>query len=232
MIPKHYYLVLDVETCPLAKTEDDKPDPTNMLVYDIGFAVVDRNCKIYTEKSYVIEDVFCTEWEKMQSAYYCKKIPKYIKDIANGTRILKPYFEVCAEMLKICKEYPIRAIIAHNSRFDILSLNTTIDYLSGGEIHRVFPKEIEIWDTMKMANSTIAKQTLYKEFCEEHNLMTKHKTPRVQLKAESLYKFIANDLTFEESHTGLEDVHIEIAILDRCIRQNKPMNRVLFKKNS
>lgn len=232
MIPKHYYLVIDVETCPLTKQESNSPNPKNSLVYDIGFAIIDRKCNLYAEKSYVVEEIFCNEWEKMTSAYYCKKIPQYIKDISAGKRILKSYFEICAEMLKYCKEYPIRAVIAHNAYFDITALNTTIEYLTCGDVYRVFPKNIEIWDTMKMANSTIAKAPLYKEFCFENDFVTKHKTPRPQVKAETLYRFITQDLEFSESHTGLEDVKIEIAIFDHCTRQHKSMNRKLFKENS
>jgi hypothetical protein len=60
--------------------------------------------------------------------------------------------------------------------------------------------------------------------------MTKHQTPRVQVKAEVLYRFISGNNEFIESHTGLEDVLIEKEIFAYCVKQHKAMRRNLFEK--
>ena len=48
--------------------------------------------------------------------------------------------------------------------------------------------------------------------------------------AEALYKFILQDADFSESHTGLEDVLIEVEILRYCVNRHKKMNKVLYEK--
>jgi hypothetical protein len=60
--------------------------------------------------------------------------------------------------------------------------------------------------------------------------MTKHKTPRPQVKAEVLYKYITGDLDFTESHTGLEDVLIEKEILAYCFSKHQKMRKELYTK--
>ena len=46
-----YRIVLDTETCPIEKMEE--VNPSNMLTYDIGFAVVDKNGSVYEKHSYI-----------------------------------------------------------------------------------------------------------------------------------------------------------------------------------
>lgn len=60
--------------------------------------------------------------------------------------------------------------------------------------------------------------------------MTKHKTPRPQVKAEVIYKYISGNYDFVESHTGLEDVLIEKEILAYCFRKHKPMRKKLYER--
>ena len=83
-----------------------------------------------------------------------------------------------------------------------------------------------------MAKDTICKQKKYIKFCEENGYMTKHKTPRPQTKAEVVYKYITGNNNFIESHTGLEDVMIEIEIMKKCFKTHKKMRKALFKKEA
>ena len=44
---KKYFMVLDTETCPIDR-ESQEVSPNNMLVYDIGYCVVDKKGNVYT----------------------------------------------------------------------------------------------------------------------------------------------------------------------------------------
>ena len=88
-----------------------------------------------------------------------------------------------------------------------------------------FPYGMQIWDTMKMANDTICKQKRYIQFCNENGYMTNHATPQVRKTAEIIWRYLMDDVTFEEEHTGLADVAIEAQIFAECIRQHKKMER-------
>lgn len=224
-----YRIVLDTETCPIDNTINDV-DPNNMLVYDIGWAVVDKRGKVYKTRSFVISEIFIGEAERMKSGYYASKLPQYEADIASGSRILTSLFKARQTLLDDIAEFEVTEVYSHNTRFDVGSLNRTENWVTSGKYNYFYPKNIQLCDTMYMANDVVAKTPSYIKFCNDNGFMTSHKTPRPQVKAEVLYRFISRDVSFEESHTGLEDVMIEKEIMRYCFAKHKAMNRFYPKK--
>ena len=222
---KNYYLIVDTET---ANTNDDNMnDP---LVYDIGGAIVDKKGKVYETFSFIIYEIFFGMQDIMNSAYYADKIPMYKEEINNGTRKIVTYFSAKRYIKELCHKWNVKAIIAHNMFFDYKATNQTQRYLTKSKYRYFFPYGIELWDTMKMAHDTICKQKSYINWCKENGFMTKHRKPRPQEKAETIYRYLIGDTNFIESHTGLEDVMIEKEIFAHCNRQHKKMRRKLFNK--
>ena len=221
---KKYYIVLDTETCPIDR-EVEGVDPKNMLVYDIGFAIVDKKGNIYRTGSYIISNVFFKEfYEKMQSSYYANKIPQYIEDIGNGTRKVKTWAEISYILREVIKEYNVTIVTAHNAQFDFYALDNTKKYLNE---YSMLPY-MTWYDTLKMARSVMAEMPTYKQFCQENNYITA--TGKCKTTAEVLYRYISGNNDFKESHTALEDVLIEKEILAYCFKQHKKMTRLLFNK--
>ena len=225
-----YVLVIDTETANTIADENGNLDMSNVLMYDCGWAVVDTHSGVYVERSYVNRDVFCEERDLMRSAYYAKKIPQYCAELQAGKRKMATTYEIRQQMLEDMETYHTNIVVAHNARFDLNALNTILRYTTKSKYRYWFPYGTEIWDTMKMARDVIHKMQTYKDFCERHNLKTKN--GRLSTTAESLYKFIIQDPTFEESHTGLEDVQIEREIMFYCYRQHKPMRKQLFENQA
>ena len=214
---RKYYLVLDTETANGLE---------NPIVYDLGFAIIDKNGKVYDRRSLVIYDTYCLMKDLMQSAYYANKLPKYETEIANGEREIVSYATAKKIIAEVCKKYNIKVAIAHNARFDYRATTITQRYLTKSKYRFFLPYGIELWDTMKMANDTICKQWSYKEWCYKNGYLTKN--GRVRKTAEILYRYISGDEDFIESHTGLEDVLIEKEIFVHCMRQHKPMRKKCF----
>lgn len=226
---KVYGIMLDTETANTIVCEDGKLEMNFVLPYDLGFAVIDTKGNIYEEHSYVNEDIFCDEYTLMQSAYYADKIPDYIRDLANGKRQLKNTYEIRKILCDLIKKYDCKFISAHNARFDYRACNNIQRWTTKSKYRYFFPKDIEIWDTLKMSRDVLLKMPTYIEFCEKNGFMTKHKTPQPQLTAEVIYRYITNDVNFIEEHKGLEDVEIEIEIFKYLMRQHKPMRKKLFE---
>ena len=221
-----YYVMVDTETAN-THNEGGKLDASSAQVYDVGFAIVDKQGRIYEEFSMVNKDV----WERkemMNSAYYADKIPQYEEQLADGSRQMSNTYEIGKIMRDLCKEYNVRAIIAHNARFDVTALNSTQRYMTGSKYRFFLPYGVPVWDTMKMANQTICKQKTYRAWCVKNGYMTKNNQPRKT--AEILYRYITNQDDFVEAHTGLEDVKIESVIFTHCMRQHKKMTPELWKK--
>lgn len=222
---KKYMIVLDCETAPL-DSELCKVDPYNMVVYDLGFAVVDKKGNVYKTCSYINSDIFINEFKLMGSAYYANKIPRYIVDLANGTRQLKNWWEIRDSLMNTIKEYNVTEIYAHNMRFDYGSINNTQRYITKSKYRYYFSKNLVICDTLKMARQVLGKMPSYKRFCLENGYMTKNNQCRYT--AEVIYRFITKDNDFSESHTGLEDVLIEKDILAYILKQHKKCERRLW----
>lgn len=224
---KTYYIVLDTETCNSFVDSDGTLNLNDSLVYDLGFAVVDKYGKVYDSRSFVIYETFCKMRDVMASAYYAEKIPRYEEQIASGERKIVTYRTARNVLFEMINKYDVKAIMAHNMRFDHRALNNTQRYLTKSAKRYYFPRYIEIWDTLSMARDIYGKSPSYRRWCKDNGYMTKNN--QVRLTAEILYRYITGNGSFIESHTGLEDVLIEKEIFKQCMRQHKPMRKKLFR---
>lgn len=211
---RNYYLTIDTET---ANTIEDP------MMYDLGGAIHDKNGRVYETFSFVIYDVFCADRELFNTAYYAEKRPMYEAQIANGTRKIVSIYTARKYVADLCKKYNVKAIIAHNARFDYRSTNYTLRYITKSKSRYFLPYGIPMWDTLKMAQDTICKQPTYQRWCNVNGYCMKNGKPRAT--AEILYRYITQNTDFIEDHTGLEDVLIEKEIFVRCMAQHKKMRK-------
>lgn len=214
---KSYFLTIDTET---ANGFDDP------IVYDIGGCIHDKEGNVMETFSFVIYETFFGMRELMETAYYAKKIPQYLEDISNGKRKVVRYSTAKKYIRQLCEKYSVKAIIAHNMRFDYRATTRTQRYLTKSKYRFFLPYGIELWDTLKMAKDTICKQKTYQRWAKTNGYVTKNGS--VQATAEVLYKYISGDNNFQEEHTGLADVLIEKEIFSKCMRQHKPMRKLAF----
>ena len=210
------FIVLDTETtndidCPIA--------------YDLGFAVIDRKGNIYEKHSFVVADVFLDE-ELMASAFFAEKIPMYWEQIVKGERKIKRLYNIRKTLAGVMQKYNTKIVIAHNARFDYISTATTQRYLTKSKYRYFFPYGTEIWDTLKMSREIFKDDEKYCAFCTENNYKTANNSNRYT--AEILYRYLTNDNSFIESHTGLEDVLIEKEIFVECVRRNPEIDGKLW----
>ena len=211
---RNYYLTIDTET---ANTIEDP------MMYDLGGAIHDRNGKVYETFSFVIYDVFCADRELFNTAYYAEKRPIYEAQIAAGQRKIVSIYTARKYVADLCEKYNVKAIIAHNARFDYRSTNYTIRYVTKSKTRYFLPYGIPMWDTLKMAQDTICQQPTYQRWCNANGYCMKNGKPRAT--AEILYRYITQNTDFIEDHTGLEDVLIEKEIFAKCMAQHKKMRK-------
>lgn len=214
---KSYFLTIDTET---ANGFDDP------IVYDIGGCIHDKEGNVMETFSFVIYETFFGMRELMETAYYAKKIPQYLEDISNGKRKVVRYSTAKRYIRQLCEKYNVKAIVAHNMRFDYRATTRTQRYLTKSKYRFFLPYGVELWDTLKMAKDTICKQKTYQKWAKANGYVTKN--GRVQATAEVLYKYISGDNNFQEEHTGLADVLIEKEIFTNCFRQHKAMRKLAF----
>ena len=209
---KKYILVLDIETTNFI---DDA------IAYDIGFAIADRKGNIYETRSFMVSDLFFDYADLLKSAYYADKLPSYWIDYANGKRALVQLTTAKKVVARLMKKYNVTDVYAYNASFDLNGLNRSIRYITKSEQRYFFPYGTQIHCIWNMACQTILQQKSFFKFAIENGLVKEN--GNIMTSAETAYRYICKDNDFTESHTGLEDVMIETAILAKCYQQHKKM---------
>jgi DNA polymerase III epsilon subunit-like protein len=210
-------IVVDVETT------NSIDDP---ICYDVGFAVIDPLGNVYETYSYVVADVFLDK-ELMSSAFFIDKVPQYWDEIKAGQRQLKTFYNIKKSFSDCIKRNKVKIIIAHNAGFDYRALNLTQRYITSSKRRFFLPYGIKVWDTLKMSRAVLKDSPLYDEFCYNNQYLTKRMGKRYT--AEIIYRFLSGNNSFEEKHTGLEDVLIEKEIFAYCLAKNPEINGALWE---
>lgn len=209
---KSYIMVVDVET---AGGFD------NPLVYDIGYVITDKQGNIYETRSFIIKEIFSNK-QLMTSAYYSEKIPKYLKDISEGTRTLVPFLEMRDDFIALAEKYNIKTIAAYNLIFDTKALTNTIRYITKESRAKFLPrslKNVKMMCIWCLACEVLYTQKSFARIAIRNGWVSE--CGNLKTTAEVGYRYITDDINFEEEHTGLEDVLIEVKIMAYALRQHK-----------
>ena len=186
------------------------------IVYDVGYQIFTLEQGILCERSFVNADVFLDK-EMMKNAYFSDKIPTYWEEIKEGKRVLKKWANIKKQLAIDCEKFNVTIACAHNASFDNRALNTTQRYITTSKNRYFLPFGLVWYDTLKMSREVLRNDDNYGEFCYKNDFLTKRGCRRYT--AEIIYKYLTNNLHFEESHTGLEDVKIEREIFTFCIEK-------------
>lgn len=215
---KKKFLVIDVETA---------NDTLYPLVYDIGYAVVDKEGNVYEQKSLIIRDIFCFEKELMKTAYYSKKIPKYLERISTHQSQVVDLLLARWIIKDTMEKYNIKTICAYNAFFDINALNTTLRYVTKSKYRWFFPYGMEINCIWNMACQLLYTQKRFADFAIQYDYFSP--SGNLRTSAEIGFRYLTNETQFTEEHQGLQDVLIECQIMAKCYAQHKKVNKSINK---
>jgi hypothetical protein len=214
MRKKDLYIVGDIETANFAE---------DALAYDVGLAIIDRQGNVYDRKSFIVSEIFNGQPDLMQSAYYAHKIPEYFADIERGGREVVTFYKVVALLKEWNTKYKPKAFLAYNAFFDMSGLNRTQRYITKSKYRYALPYGLQVQCIWHMACQTICSQKKYYDFCIKNGFVSK--AGNISTSAETVYRFLIGNPTFQEAHKGLEDVEIEAQIFAECIKKHKKMSR-------
>lgn len=197
-------MVFDTETTDLNKC----------FCYNIGYAIIDTDQPQYPliEEDYVVEQI----WHNLplfETAYYADKREQYIKAMKSRKTLMRKYGYITQRMCRLIEEFDIQYAYAYNSSFDEKVFKFNCDWFKC-----INPFDnVEIIDIRGLVHQTIAKSSYYQDFCEQHQLFTD--CGNYSTTAENVYRFIIDDVDFEECHTALADTIIEAEILNYCVKR-------------
>ena len=194
------HMVFDTETTGL-----DKP-----FCYDVGYAIYDEKIDVpLVRRHFVIEQV----WHNLplfESAYYHDKRPLYINLMRSKKAVMDKWGYVMLAMKRDIREYNVTAAYAYNADFDDKVFTFNCDWFKCNN-----PLEnIPIFDIWGYVSQFISNSKEYQAFCEANQYFTD--TGNYKASAEVVFRYLMQDISFEEAHMGLKDVEIEAQILHHC----------------
>lgn len=210
-----YIMFIDVETIGSLYVSE------SVLPFEIGMKVVDiENLKVVKEKSYLVRKFFNNKYI-MLSTFSATKYPEYLKKIETDKRYkLMSVNDISKDIEKIAQRYNIKVMTAHNGNFDKTAMARLFDDFGTDNPF----ENIDLLDTLELSKViTFSKD--YANYCIAHkdrlNDMKEScfitNSGRVRVTAQAIYCYITNNSQFQEAHTGLEDIDIEIEIFKKSL---------------
>lgn len=243
-----------VKQMDLSPKERQKIALAKPLVYDIGWTLCDRKGNILKKASYLVQETFFVP-SVFNTAYYAAKRNVYMEKLASGDIIAKQWNDIAKELEEDCKKvkwvaafnanFDFKRAIPYTERY--ISALYSANYnewerkqqysakklTAGEEFHNAHYDNLhfcfrggkyELVDIWQVAVKLLANKYVYKALCADFPMLT---TSGLYFKtsAEAIFRYIDNDLSFDEAHTALEDAVIETAILAKCFATRKKIDK-------
>ena len=193
----------------------------SVLPFEIGMKVLDlETMKVVKEKSYLVRKFFNNKFI-MLSTFSATKYPNYFEKLENDKRYkTMSVNDISKDIEKTIQRYGIKIMVAHNGNFDKTAMSRLFEEFG---VNNPF-KKLDLLDTMEMSK-VITFSKYYTNYCIENkdrlNSMKEScfitNSGRVRTTAQAIYCYISNNSQFEEAHTGLEDIDIEIEIFKHSL---------------
>ena len=210
-----YLMFIDTETIGSLFVQE------SVLPFEIGMKVYDlENQKIVKEKSYLVRKFFNNKYI-MLSTFSATKYPNYFEKLENDKRYKTcSVNDIANDIEKTIQRYGIKVMVAHNGGFDKTAMARLFE-----EFGTDNPFEnIDLLDTMELSK-VITYSKDYTNYCiankdrlnsvKDSCFITN--SGRVRTTAQAIYCYLSNNSQFEEAHTGLEDIDIEIEIFKKSM---------------
>lgn len=198
--PKTRFLIVDIET----------PKEPNSVICDLAFGIWSRKEGKLGSAGYLVQE------NRAYKAMYHDSL--YDEYLAVGLYQEKLFTKIMDFMDRIIDKYEPTFATAYNSGFDFTRIRNEC---SRQGIFCPIDRLIE-FDLMRAACETIGQQKTFKRWTTEKSLFTKKGNRSSS--AETFYRYIKLNEKFNEEHTGLADIEIEMKILEKVLRQKKKMS--------
>ena len=169
---------------------------SGLIPYNVGYVIADRYGKIYKERSFALpENIYINIVRSAKLNQAVEMTAGNVTDILQDFK--NPFFK---------RKY--RCV--GNEEFKKRLLKD-IEKLA-----------VEFIDIIPIILRTKLLTKKYCQFCIDNDYVTEK--GNIMTKAEIVYRYLFNDLTFLEEHTGLADVKIEYKILLKAFQTHKKID--------
>ena len=192
--------VFDTETTGL-----EKP-----FCYNIGYVIVDEETReILLRREYVVEQI----WHNLplfNTAYYADKRQFYVSAMRGQTIKLRKFGVITQQMKRDFENFEVTAAFAYNSSFDERVFEFNCDWF---KVVNPFDN-VAIYDIRGYAHGFLMTPDFFR-WAEENKAFSE--SGNYSTTAETMKRYISDNVEFIEDHTALSDALIETDILFTCV---------------
>lgn len=224
---------------------------TKPLIYDLGWKIVDRNGNVYNRMNFLISEIFSvpaifdTAYYAEKRPLYLEKLQKGEITLTDWQTAMVAFEEdlaVCEavgaynSMFDYKKAIPftelyITQLYSPNFHEWLNWQEQSCEWLaSGGKatgktafeetIFRFRGKVYPLFDLWGLSCEHILNCDAYKQMCIDNNWQTAS-GKYFKTSAETAYRFLSGNLTFDESHTAIDDCDIESELFAEIVKRTK-----------
>ena len=204
---KNVYAIIDTETANGLK---------NPLCYDVAVIIFDKKGIELFRKNWLVSNVWNNE-RMFKTAYYAWKRPLYDNI---ETEITNTYTFI-SELNTILEQYAVNYLLAYNLKFDLNSINKTVERFTYNS--KFNTENVEYIDVWNVAIDILMNNKNYKIFCRENGFISD--AGNYKTSAEVCYRYLTNEIDFDESHTAMDDCEIEMQIFMTCVKRKKKITK-------
>ena len=224
---------------------------TKPLIYDLGWKIVDRNGNVYNRMNFLISEIFSvpaifdTAYYAEKRPLYLEKLRNGEITLTDWQTAMVAFEEdlaVCEavgaynSMFDYKKAIPftelyITQLYSPNFHEWLNWQEQSCEWLaSGGKatgktafeetIFRFRGKVYPLFDLWGLSCEHILNCDAYKQMCIDNNWQTAS-GKYFKTSAETAYRFLSGNLTFDESHTAIDDCDIESELFAEIVKRTK-----------
>lgn len=211
---------------------------SNKGSYNIGYTVVDfDNFQIVKKESIAILPYL---WDNLKeklrrnlesengylSTMYLNNAEDILMNSNKKYKLIKTELGLYKHFLLLFKKYDISDFFAFNVAFDRGALKRS---LKEKHYDKLF-SNMNFHDIQTAVFYTFCNNLEYVKFCLANNYLTKR--GYCQCKAETFYRYISKEISFNEEHTALADAIIETEMLIKALQENPHVSTEIIKPYS
>ena len=221
------------------------------LIYDLGWKIVDRNGRVYNEENFLITEIFSvpsvfdTAYYAEKRPLYLEKLREGTISLVNWETAMTAFI-ADLEMVESVGAYNSMFDFKKAIPFTELYISKlysadfhnwlnwqaeSCEWLAGGgkptsnkefeeTIFRFRGKTYPLFDLWGLSCKHILNCDEYKQMCVDEKWETAS-GKYFKTSAETAYRFLSGDTEFDEAHTAIDDVAIEIQLFAEIVKRTK-----------
>jgi hypothetical protein len=221
------------------------------LIYDLGWKIVDRYGNVYNRMNFLISEIFSvpsifdTAYYADKRPIYLDKLRKGEISLVDWQTAMTAFIadlEICESigaynsMFDFKKAIPFTELYInqlYSATFHewLKWQENTCEWLASGgkptgktafeeDIFRFRGKVYPLFDLWGLSCEHILNCDEYKQMCIDNNWQTAS-GKYFKTSAETAYRFLSGNLTFDESHTAIDDCDIESELFAEIVKRTK-----------